>query len=108
VVGWSFDRRSARMNNEKVHIRLFASEWERTCAACGYTWRVPRAIARGGVRGMSSVSLRSAGARPRAGGSGSFAATRGIIETRAEQIEGFRKCAKCGADEFTQRPSPRS
>jgi hypothetical protein len=29
------------------------------------------------------------------------------IEARAELMEGFRVCAKCGADDFTQRPVPR-
>ncbi|HEY6295849.1 MAG TPA: hypothetical protein VIX15_09300 [Streptosporangiaceae bacterium] len=99
------------MNNEQVRIRLFASEWERTCAACGYSWRVPRAIARGGIRGMSARSLGSAGPRASPGSfaaPGGFAAARTSIETRAEQMEGFRRCAKCGADEFTQRPCPRT
>ena len=30
------------------------------------------------------------------------------IEARAELMEGFRVCAKCGADAFTQRPCRRS
>jgi hypothetical protein len=30
------------------------------------------------------------------------------IEARAELMEGFRVCAKCGADHFTQRPCRRS
>jgi hypothetical protein len=28
------------------------------------------------------------------------------IGARAELMEGFRVCAKCGADNFTQRPVP--
>ena len=30
------------------------------------------------------------------------------IEARAELMEGYRVCAKCGADHFTQRPCRRS
>jgi hypothetical protein len=47
------------------------------------------------------------------GDRGSFHDTRNVgalgasIETRAELMEGFRICAKCGADDFTQRPCRR-
>jgi len=104
------DRRLARINNDKVRLRLFAREWERTCAECGYSWRVPRAIARGGIRGMSARSLGSAGPRLNPGSfatPGSFTDARRGIETRAEQMDAFRICAKCSADDFTQRPAPR-
>lgn len=30
------------------------------------------------------------------------------IQARAELMEGYRVCAKCGADDFTQRPCRRS
>jgi len=30
------------------------------------------------------------------------------IEARAELMEGYRVCAKCGVDDFTQRPCRRS
>jgi hypothetical protein len=32
---------------------------------------------------------------------------RGGIQARAELMEGFRTCSKCGADHFTQRPVTR-
>jgi hypothetical protein len=93
-------------NNGRVPMGLFAREWERTCAECGYTWRVPRSIARRGIRGISAMTalgMISAGRRnPR--GFSDFTAG---IEARAEQMEGFRTCAKCGADDFTQRPVSR-
>jgi hypothetical protein len=98
-------------NNGRVPIGLFAREWERTCSECGYTWRVPRSIARGGVRGPSGMGMSGVGAR------GSSQAVRSNprslsdlnagIEARAELMEGLRVCAKCGADDFTQRPVPR-
>jgi hypothetical protein len=84
-------------------LGFFAREWERTCAECGYTWRVPRSIARGGIRGMSMGSnARAARMSPRYG-----AEYRAGVEARADLMEGFRTCEKCGADHFTQRPVTR-
>jgi hypothetical protein len=93
-----------------VPFGLFAREWERTCAECGYTWRVPRSIARRGIRGISGIGNSGLGvaglgsARSNPHGFSDFSAT---IEARAEQMEGYRICAKCGVDDFTQRPAPR-
>ena len=85
---------------------FFAREWQRTCAECGYTWRVPRAIARRGIRGMSAMTMggnaHAAGMSPRGGSD-----YRAGIAARADQMEGFRICAKCGTDHFTQRPVTR-
>jgi predicted nucleic-acid-binding Zn-ribbon protein len=84
-------------------LGFFAREWERTCTECGYTWRVPRSIARRGIRGMSAMTMegnaRAARMSPRGGGD-----YRAAIAARADLMEGFRICAKCGADHFTQRP----
>ena len=88
-------------------IGFFARQWERTCRQCGYTWRVPRSIARRGTRGMSAVSFTG---RTAAAGWRSPIGTsriRADIGARAEQMEGFRICAKCGVDDFTQRPCRR-
>lgn len=90
-----------------VHIRFFASEYERTCRECGYTWRVPRSIARRGIRGMSAMTVRGATTGPMHDTS-NVGALSADIEARAEQMEGFQVCAKCGADDFTQRPVPGS
>jgi predicted nucleic-acid-binding Zn-ribbon protein len=97
---------SGRADNAKVLFGFFAKEWERTCLECGYTWRVPRSIARRGIRGMSSMSMRSALAGPGPGHASSNAAgaVRDGIAARADQMEGFQICAKCGADHFTQHP----
>ena len=98
-------------NNGRVPFGFFAREYERTCAECGYTWRVPRSIARRGIRGVSGTGMSGIGA------GGATAAARSVpggyndlsadVEARAELMEGYRVCAKCGADDFTQRPAPR-
>jgi hypothetical protein len=85
---------------------LRAAEYERTCTECGYTWRVPRSIARRGIRGMSAMTFMGA-ARENSfgqpGGPGLGSLSSGIA-ARAETMEGFRICSKCGIDKFTQRP----
>ena len=89
-----------------MRIRLRAAEYERTCAECGYTWRVPRSIARRGIRGMSATTFMGAtreGGFGQPGGQG-LNRLAGGIAARAETMEGFRICAKCGIDKFTQRP----
>jgi len=94
-----------KANNGRVAMRFFAREWERTCAECGYTWRVPRSIARRGIRGMSGAERGMVrGGRRNLHGFSDFTA---VIQARADQMEAFRICAKCGADDFTQRPAPR-
>jgi hypothetical protein len=93
---------AGRANNAGMPFGLFAREWERTCAECGYTWRVPRAIARRRMGGMGAMSATAAESSFR--GRSAYA---GAIDARAELMEGFRVCAKCGADHFTQSPVPR-
>ena len=85
---------------------FFAREWERTCNACGYTWLVPRSIARRGIRGMSAMSVFGASAGPRRSNT-NIGNLRSGIASRADLMEGFQICAKCGVDDFTQRPCQR-
>ncbi len=87
-------------------VGFFAREWERTCRECGYTWRVPRSIARRGIRGMSAVSVMGA-TRGSWASNASMGGMRSGIAGRAELMEQFRICAKCGVDAFTQRPCRR-
>jgi hypothetical protein len=96
-----------RPDDDLVGLGLFAREWERTCSECGYAWRVPRSIARRGIRGMSAMTVRGATAGPMPGTS-NVSGLSADIEARAELMESFRVCAKCGADNFTQRPCRRS
>ena len=53
-----------RAADGSVGLGLFAREWERTCSECGYTWRVPRSIARRGIRGMSAITVPGGTAGP--------------------------------------------
>ena len=87
-------------------ISWFAKEYERTCAECGYSWRVPRSIARRGTRGSSRYRLNATTQRGSLGQpkEGDLASLRANLNLRAEQMEAFRICAKCGIDNFTQRP----
>jgi hypothetical protein len=103
---WPFDPGGRRANNGLVGLGLFAREWERTCSGCGYTWRVPRSIARRGIRGMSAVTVRGSTAGPLRD-TRNVGALSASIGARAELMEGFRICAKCGTDDFTQRPCRR-
>ena len=56
---------------------------------------------------MSAMTVRGATAGPMHDTHG-VAALSADIEARAELMEGYRVCAKCGADDFTQRPCRRS
>lgn len=94
-----------RRADGSVALRLSAREWERASPECGCIWRVPRSIARRGIRGMSAMTV---GVCPRGPMHSCARPRRASIEARAELMEGFRVCAKCGTDHFTQRPSRRS
>ena len=93
-------------NNERVPFGFLAREWERTCAECGCTWRVPRKIARRGIRGMSGLSVHGQTLSARSSNA-ALGSLRSGIGARAELMEGYQICAKCGVDDFTQRPVPR-
>jgi hypothetical protein len=90
-------------NNGQMAFGFFAREWVRTCDECGYSWRVPRSIARRGIRGTSAIAFggQSISARYSPSGGGGL---RSGIGARAELMEGFQICAKCGVDNFSQRP----
>lgn len=81
----------------------FAREYIRTCKECGYSWRVPRAIAHQSGRGMSTTTvLNNMGSTRVPGGRASLEAA---IRSGSDTMEGFRICARCGVDAFTQRPA---
>lgn len=95
--------------------------YERSCDDCGYTWLVPRAIARprkrfgtpsgysisvaagpGGVvsalrdrAALEQVERNLASARAAAGRGGG---------TAGRVIEDFARCTQCGSEEYSQRP----
>jgi predicted nucleic-acid-binding Zn-ribbon protein len=85
----------------------FAKVYERTCQDCGYSWQVPRSIARHRIRGTSTISFTGTAARGlqySQGGQHDLANMHESLASRAEMIETYRRCAKCGVDKFTQRP----
>lgn len=100
-----------RANNGLMAFGFFAREWVRTCNECGYSWRLPRKIARRGIRGMSAITFTGRTAGAGYGGANrspiSTSGVRADIVARAELMEGFRICAKCGVDDFSQRPARR-
>ena len=81
-----------------------AREYERTCADCGWTWRVPRQLARRRVKSISGFGVTSHG--------GQTAADRAELRVEVQsnmavgaQAEAFRACPKCGSERYTQRPA---
>ena len=80
-----------------------AREYERTCEACGCTWRVPRAYARRHVQSISGFLVAPTG-RGSLGGMNRTELNTEIQSGMAisEQRESFRHCPKCGSDRYTQ------
>jgi ribosomal protein S27AE len=75
-------------------------EYARTCAKCGYTWRVPRSAARQRVRSISMISTASRINIDR----GELAREISSISAQNKVAETFRQCPACGAEQFTQQP----
>lgn len=77
------------------------AEYVRTCAECGYTWRVPRSAARRRFRTISALNIAGGG---RMIDRAELRNEIRTIEAQNQPVETFRHCPKCGADHFTQRP----
>jgi DNA-directed RNA polymerase subunit M/transcription elongation factor TFIIS len=74
-------------------------EYARTCAECGYTWRVPRWAAQRRVRSISMISVASRTTIDRS-------ELRREIKSASvanQSADTFRRCPQCGTDHFTQR-----
>jgi predicted nucleic-acid-binding Zn-ribbon protein len=74
-----------------MQLPWLAQQYQRTCAECGCTWRVPRYFAR---RHVLAVPVRQSLSGP---------------ELQADldldqQAESLRKCPKCGSVRYSQRP----
>lgn len=88
-----------------IHLR--ASEFRRTCEACGQEWLVPRWAVRPWMRGMPLLGLNGGpGARTASAGAtmadaASIAASNAAL---AESAGAFHACPKCGSNQYTQRP----
>jgi hypothetical protein len=88
-----------RVDNGAMRLPWQAREFERTCAECGYTWRVPRSAhrRRGGIsayshgpRGMYSVPDNSQ----------EIAASEAVSAVDAT----YAHCPRCDSDRYTQQP----
>jgi hypothetical protein len=78
-----------------------AREYERTCAHCGCSWRVPRAAAGHRIPGWSGFvgphgTLRMPDELPEIAAAESVNAA----------VAAYRRCPDCGATDYTQRPAP--
>jgi len=89
-----------------MHIRFSPVSTNALARSAVTRARVPRSIARRGIHGISAMTVMGA-TRERGfgqpGGPGLTNLTTSIGR-RAETMEGYRICAKCGVDNFTQRP----
>jgi hypothetical protein len=74
-------------------------EYDRTCADCGYTWRVPRQFARSHVLSIYGATSGAVGLAGPA--DAQLQAGRALVE----RAEALRTCAKCGSEHYTQRPA---
>jgi hypothetical protein len=74
-------------------------EYERCCAECGYTWRVPRSAARRRVGSISLVSV----ARPTSVDRAELGREVRAISAANQPAAVFRRCPRCGAADYTQR-----
>lgn len=82
-----------------------ARDYERVCADCGYTWRVPRQFVRRRVQSISGISVtapRSARSRSAIDRS-ELAAEIQASMAISEEAEAFASCPECGSDRYTQR-----
>ncbi len=92
-------------DNRVVRISWRAREYERTCANCGYSWRVPRSAVHKPIAGFSSaprgrpVSL--GGIDPVTPASEPEIAS---SEAISEVVAAYGHCPKCHAGRYTQRP----
>ncbi len=83
-----------------MHIPWLAQQYERTCADCGYSWRVPRYFAR---KRVVSIYGATSGGRS-AHRSGPAEADLQAGQAAVEQAESLRTCPKCGSEHFSQHP----
>ena len=80
-----------------MRIPWLTREYERTCDACGYVWRVPKGIAHPHMQGVPMT---------RRGSGGVAARVEEVAEANAELAEraaAFRRCPRCESDQYKQR-----
>ena len=89
-----------------MRILWRANEYERTCADCGYAWRVPRSAVHKPITGFGMAPrgrpVTLGGLNPVVADSEpEIAASEAIGEVAAAYAE----CPKCGSEHYTQRPA---
>ena len=87
-----------------MHLTWPARQYQRTCADCGHTWRVPRSFARKRLLSMPGVS---SGSRLITGPANPFpgpaaADLEAGLRIGAES-DAFRTCPECGSRRYSQR-----
>ena len=83
-----------------------AREYERTCAKCGYAWRVPRQFARRRVQSLTGFNVRPqlrGGMDPQGVDYSRLDAEVQANEELSKEAEAFKSCPKCSSQQFTQR-----
>jgi hypothetical protein len=87
-----------------MRIPGLASEYIRTCADCGYTWRVPRGFTRGRFQSLSAAILENnLRTRPAPGADPRFLPP--ARRAADGQRQAFRRCPECGSGAYAQRPA---
>jgi hypothetical protein len=91
-----------------MHFPWPAREFERTCADCGYIWRVPRGFVRRPFQSISGLStgvrIRGSAMDPRGLDNSQLSAQVRAIEEIGEETEAFKSCPRCSSQQFAQRP----
>jgi predicted RNA-binding Zn-ribbon protein involved in translation (DUF1610 family) len=81
-----------------VRLPWQAREYERVCANCGYTWRVPRQFAHRRVQSISGMSVASRTTIDRSELEQEVESDMAVNE----EVESFATCPRCGWDRYTQ------
>jgi hypothetical protein len=88
-----------RVDNEAMRLPWQAREFERTCAECGYTWRVPRTAHRR-LRGISAYSPMPRGLYSVPDNAREIAASEAVSSVDAA----YAHCPRCDSDRYVQQP----
>lgn len=86
---------------------LLHARYARTCTICGETWVVTRRQARRSPGRAQRPRAIRGGRAAATGGSGrsyDVAASRAVFTAAVEQWQAWRRCPRCGIDDFTQVP----
>lgn len=88
-----------------MRIRWRTQEYERTCDACGHTWRVPKWAAHPRMQGLPVSEGGREGTPPPVGAAVADAVVETIDKLAERKAAAFRRCAECGSEHYQQRPT---